>query len=87
MRIVKGLWSEPSLTHHGTIYRTEDARLDPKPAHRRIPIWLGTFGERALEGDRARGGRLDPRPAATSPTRALPLMREPGHRRGRASGP
>lgn len=48
VQILKGLWSEPSLTHHGTIYRTEEARLEPKPAHR-IPIWLGTFGERALE--------------------------------------
>ena len=48
VRIVRGLWSQPSLTHHGTFYSTEDARLEPKPAHR-IPVWLGTFGERALE--------------------------------------
>jgi alkanesulfonate monooxygenase SsuD/methylene tetrahydromethanopterin reductase-like flavin-dependent oxidoreductase (luciferase family) len=48
VQIIRGLWSEPSLTYQGAIYRTEAARLEPKPAHR-IPIWLGTFGQRALE--------------------------------------
>jgi alkanesulfonate monooxygenase SsuD/methylene tetrahydromethanopterin reductase-like flavin-dependent oxidoreductase (luciferase family) len=74
VRIVKGLWSEPSLTHHGTIYRTEDARLDPKPAHR-IPIWLGTFGERALEvTGRVADGWIPSR--GYVPDEALPLMRD-----------
>ena len=85
VRIVKGLWSEPSLTHHGTIYHTEDAQLDPKPAHR-IPIWLGTFGERALEvTGRVADGWIPSR--GYVPDEALPVMRDPGPRRGRASGP
>lgn len=45
--ILRGLWSEPSFTFHGRLYRTEGAHLEPKPA-RRIPIWLGTYGRRAL---------------------------------------
>ena len=45
--IIRGLWSQSGFTFTGTHYRTEDADLDPKPA-RRIPIWLGTFGPRAL---------------------------------------
>jgi probable F420-dependent oxidoreductase len=48
VRIVRGLWSEPSFTFDGRLYRTEGARIEPKP-DRRIPIWLGTYGNRALE--------------------------------------
>jgi len=74
VQILKGLWSEPSLTHHGTIYRTEEARLEPKPAHR-IPIWLGTFGERALEvTGRVADGWIPSR--GYVPDEALPTMRE-----------
>jgi alkanesulfonate monooxygenase SsuD/methylene tetrahydromethanopterin reductase-like flavin-dependent oxidoreductase (luciferase family) len=47
IRITRGLWSEPSFTFDGGHYRTELAELEPKP-NRRIPIWLGTFGPRAL---------------------------------------
>ena len=45
--ITHGLWTEPSFTFDGVHYRTEMAELEPKP-NRRIPIWLGTFGPRAL---------------------------------------
>jgi alkanesulfonate monooxygenase SsuD/methylene tetrahydromethanopterin reductase-like flavin-dependent oxidoreductase (luciferase family) len=47
IRIARGLWSEPALTVEGRLYRTEDARLSPKPAHR-IPIWLGMYKPRGL---------------------------------------
>ena len=45
--ITRGLWSEPSFTYRGRLYRTDAADLEPKPGHR-IPIWLGTYGPRAL---------------------------------------
>jgi alkanesulfonate monooxygenase SsuD/methylene tetrahydromethanopterin reductase-like flavin-dependent oxidoreductase (luciferase family) len=45
--IVRGLWSQESFSFDGRLYRTEAARLEPKPG-RAIPIWLGTFGPRAL---------------------------------------
>jgi alkanesulfonate monooxygenase SsuD/methylene tetrahydromethanopterin reductase-like flavin-dependent oxidoreductase (luciferase family) len=45
--IARGLWSEKSFTHQGRLYRTDGAEVEPKPAHR-IPIWLGTYGARAL---------------------------------------
>jgi probable F420-dependent oxidoreductase len=48
IRIVRGLWSEPSFTFEGRLYRTDAAQLEPKP-DRRIPIWLGTYGNRALD--------------------------------------
>jgi probable F420-dependent oxidoreductase len=47
IRIARGLWSEPSFTFEGRLYRTKGAELEPKPDHR-IPIWLGTYGDRAL---------------------------------------
>ena len=45
--IIRGLWSGPAFSFAGTRYRTEAADLEPKPA-RHIPVWLGTFGPRAL---------------------------------------
>ena len=45
--ITRGLWSQRQFTFAGRLYRTEAADIEPQPAHR-IPIWLGTFGNRAL---------------------------------------
>jgi probable F420-dependent oxidoreductase len=47
IQIARGLWSRPSLTFEGRLYRTDGAELQPKPG-RHIPIWLGTYGNRAL---------------------------------------
>ena len=50
VRIAKGLWSEPAFTFAGRLYRTEMAELEPKPKpHAPIPVWLGTYGSRALK--------------------------------------
>jgi len=45
--IVRRLWTERTVTYEGRVHRTEAADIEPKPA-RPIPVWLGTFGERAL---------------------------------------
>ena len=47
IRVIRGLWSERSFTFEGRLHRTDQAEVEPKPDHR-IPIWLGTFGPRAL---------------------------------------
>lgn len=47
LRIIRGLWSEPGFSYEGPVHRVVAAELEPKPA-RPIPIWLGTFGPRAL---------------------------------------
>ena len=44
---MRGLWSRPGFTFEGRRYRTVAADLEPKPGHV-IPLWLGTFGDRAL---------------------------------------
>ena len=45
--IIRGMWSQPAFTYSGKAHATVAAELEPKP-RRAIPIWLGTFGPRAL---------------------------------------
>jgi probable F420-dependent oxidoreductase len=47
IQVITGLWSQPRFTFDGSIYHTDTASIEPKPGQP-IPIWLGTFGERAL---------------------------------------
>jgi alkanesulfonate monooxygenase SsuD/methylene tetrahydromethanopterin reductase-like flavin-dependent oxidoreductase (luciferase family) len=45
--ITRGLWSEAGFTFAGRLHQVTAADIEPKPGHH-IPIWLGTFGDRAL---------------------------------------
>lgn len=47
VHIARGLWTQSGFTYHGRVHHVEDATVAPKPEHS-IPIWLGTFGDRAL---------------------------------------
>jgi alkanesulfonate monooxygenase SsuD/methylene tetrahydromethanopterin reductase-like flavin-dependent oxidoreductase (luciferase family) len=47
LRVIRGLWTEPAFSYQGSVHKTDEAEMEPKPV-RRIPIWLGTFGDRAL---------------------------------------
>ena len=72
--IARGLWTQPQFSFDGRIHRTDRAPMEPKPAHR-IPIWLGTFGPRAL----AVTGRLADGwipSLGYAPADRLPAMRE-----------
>lgn len=48
LRIVRGVWTRTPFSFEGRHYRTADAAIEPKPA-RPIPVWLGTYGPKALE--------------------------------------
>jgi probable F420-dependent oxidoreductase len=48
IRVVRGLWSGGPFTFRGAMYETKDAEVAPEPEHP-IPIWLGTYGNRALD--------------------------------------
>jgi probable F420-dependent oxidoreductase len=48
VRIVRGLWSGDPIRHEGVAFKTAGAQISPVPDHR-IPIWLGTYGNRALD--------------------------------------
>jgi alkanesulfonate monooxygenase SsuD/methylene tetrahydromethanopterin reductase-like flavin-dependent oxidoreductase (luciferase family) len=47
IEITRGLWTEPNFSYAGAHHHTDGADVTPKP-QRRIPIWVGTFGDRAL---------------------------------------
>ena len=47
IQVIRGTWTRPRYTQHGRHYSVRDLETEPKPA-RPIPVWLGTFGPRAL---------------------------------------
>jgi alkanesulfonate monooxygenase SsuD/methylene tetrahydromethanopterin reductase-like flavin-dependent oxidoreductase (luciferase family) len=47
IQIIRGLWQQPAFSYAGRVHAAAGAELEPKP-ERPIPIWLGTFGPRAL---------------------------------------
>jgi alkanesulfonate monooxygenase SsuD/methylene tetrahydromethanopterin reductase-like flavin-dependent oxidoreductase (luciferase family) len=47
MKIIRGLWQEPSFTFEGEHFHVRQAQVEPKPDHH-IPIWIGAYGPRAL---------------------------------------
>ena len=48
IEVIRGLWSGKPVSAEGEHYRLEDAQISPAPEPR-IPLWLGTYGPRALE--------------------------------------
>jgi alkanesulfonate monooxygenase SsuD/methylene tetrahydromethanopterin reductase-like flavin-dependent oxidoreductase (luciferase family) len=46
--ILRGLWADESTTFDGKEFSVSQARIEPRPEHP-IPIWLGSYGPRALE--------------------------------------
>jgi FMNH2-dependent dimethyl sulfone monooxygenase len=50
LAVVKGLWTEPTFSHQGNLYRLEEAILEPKPARRPWPtIYAGGESEAAKD--------------------------------------
>jgi probable F420-dependent oxidoreductase len=47
LEIVRGLWREPDVSFSGDHFHLDGARIEPRPSHH-IPIWLGSYGPRAL---------------------------------------
>jgi alkanesulfonate monooxygenase SsuD/methylene tetrahydromethanopterin reductase-like flavin-dependent oxidoreductase (luciferase family) len=47
IQVIRGAWTQPGFTQQGRQHRVANLEQEPRPA-RPIPIWLGTFGPRAL---------------------------------------
>lgn len=47
IRIMRQAWTGATFNHRGAVYAVEELQLTP-PTSRSIPIWLGTYGPRAL---------------------------------------
>ena len=52
--LLRRLWTEPSITFHGSYDRVTGAGLAPLPVQRPIPVWFGAQSDRAYR----RAGRL-----------------------------
>jgi probable F420-dependent oxidoreductase len=52
--LMRRLWTEPSVTHHGAHEHITGAGFAPLPVQRPIPVWIGAVAESALR----RVGRL-----------------------------
>lgn len=74
IHIARGLWSERTFTFEGRHHCVVAADVEPKP-DRRIPIWLGTFGKRALD---VTGGLADGwiPTLSVAPPDVIPQMRD-----------
>jgi probable F420-dependent oxidoreductase len=73
--VIRLLWSEKSVSFEGQHFRLREAELEPKP-ERPIPIWLGTYGNRALElTGRLAGGWISSYPYAPPDVAAEKLAR------------
>jgi alkanesulfonate monooxygenase SsuD/methylene tetrahydromethanopterin reductase-like flavin-dependent oxidoreductase (luciferase family) len=47
VEIIRGVWRQPAFSYAGRLHTVAGAELEPKPPQP-IPVWLGTFGDRAL---------------------------------------
>lgn len=47
IQVIRGAWTHSGYTQDGRHHSVRDLEMEPKPA-RPIPVWLGTFGPRAL---------------------------------------
>ena len=47
IQVIRGAWTHSGYTQHGRHHSVRDLEMEPKPT-RPIPVWLGTFGPRAL---------------------------------------
>ena len=52
--LMRTLWTEQTVTYHGTYHQVTGAGLAPLPIQRPIPVWFGTSSPRACR----RAGRL-----------------------------
>ena len=47
IEIMRGAWTGDHVTYHGPVHEVDELMIRPTPI-RPIPVWLGTYGSRAL---------------------------------------
>lgn len=47
IQVIRGAWTRSGYTQDGRHHSVRDLTMEPRPTHP-IPLWLGTFGPRAL---------------------------------------
>lgn len=48
VEVLRKLWSEPRVTHHGRFYHFDDVTIEPRPARGPLDIWIGGRTDIAL---------------------------------------
>ena len=82
--LLRRLWTEPSVTFHGTFDQIPAAGLAPLPVQRPIPVWVGAQSARGYQ----RAGRLADGWFPQMPPGARPRRcPAPGRRGGAGCGP
>jgi len=74
LAVIRGVWTESPFTFEGRHYRNDAALVEPKPEHP-IPIWLGTYGPRALELTGRSADGWIPSMGPATPSEAVSKMR------------
>jgi probable F420-dependent oxidoreductase len=46
--VMRRLWTEDDVTHHGRYFHLTNVRIDPKPVQSSLPVWFGGRAEAAL---------------------------------------
>jgi probable F420-dependent oxidoreductase len=88
IELIRALWSQEKVTHHGRFYQTDDARLGVRPVQKPLPIWMGVGHPNAI---RRTAGLADGWMGAGGSTtddfrRTVPLLRESLEKAGRDPG-
>jgi probable F420-dependent oxidoreductase len=86
--LIRALWSQEKVTHHGRFYNLDDASLGVRPIQKPLPIWMGVGHPDAIR--RAAGladGWMGAGGSSTEDFRkAVPLLRESLEKAGRDPG-
>jgi probable F420-dependent oxidoreductase len=85
IELIRTLWSQEKVTHHGRFYDLTDAKLGIQPVQKPLPIWMGVGHPNAI---RRAAGLADGWMGAGGSTtddfrRAVPLLRESLEKAGR----
>jgi probable F420-dependent oxidoreductase len=88
IELIRTLWSQEKVTHHGRFYQLDDAKLGVRPVQKPLPIWMGVGHPNAI---RRTAGLADGWMGAGGSTtddfrRTVPLLRESLEKAGRDPG-
>jgi probable F420-dependent oxidoreductase len=83
--LIRALWSQQKVTHHGRFYHLDDAKLGVQPVQQPLPIWMGVGHPNAI---RRAAGIADGWMGSGGSTidefrQAVPLLRESLEKAGR----
>ncbi|HEY4041968.1 MAG TPA: LLM class flavin-dependent oxidoreductase, partial [Rhodopila sp.] len=86
--LIRALWRQDKVTHHGRFYQVDDASLGMRPVQSRLPIWMGTSNPNAIRRAAAiADGWMGAGGSSTDDfRRAVPLLREALEKAGRDPG-